>query len=244
MHGLFLIDWLLDPIDPLRGHEISAAVAWHGRLMVLSWAVLLPLGVIIARFFKVTPRQDWPHQLDNKFWWHAHLSSQYAGGLIMLAGFGLIWLGATGDAGAALHRWLGYLVLVLGALQFLAGWFRGTKGGPSDVSMRGDHYDMTLRRRLFEHVHKGFGYLALVIAVAAILSGLWTANAPRWMWLSVGLWWGALVVTFLWLQRRGPPIGSYQAIWGPDMAHPGNRVPEKSSFRRDPPPGTARSSEV
>lgn len=228
MQGLFLVEWLLRPIDPTRGHEIGELVAWHGRLMALSWGVLLPLGVIIARFFKVTPRQDWPRRLDNKFWWRSHMSFQYAGGGLMLAGLGLIWMRAGGDAGAAAHRWLGYVVLALGGLQFVAGWLRGSKGGPGDVQMRGDHYDMTLRRRVFEHVHKGFGYVALTLAAATILTGLWAANAPRWMWLFLGLWWAGLIMAFLRLQRGGPPIGSYQAIWGPDPSHPGNQPSARS----------------
>lgn len=42
--------------------------------MVVAWGVLLPLGILIARFFKVTPRQRWPAELDNKFWWYSHLT--------------------------------------------------------------------------------------------------------------------------------------------------------------------------
>lgn len=224
MQGLSVFEWLLQPIDPTRVHDIAALVAWHGRLMVLAWAVLLPLGVVVARFFKVTPDQDWPRRLDNKFWWHAHLSLQYSGGVVMLVGVCLVWLSGPGDPNATLHRWLGYIVLGLGVSQFLAGWFRGSKGGPSDVQMRGDHYDMTIRRRVFEHVHKTFGYAALLLGVATVLSGLWNANAPRWMWLSLLLWWLTLVLVWTRLQLRGQPIGSYQAIWGLDTSHPGNRV--------------------
>ena len=85
-----MIDWLLAPIDPARGHEVAAAVAWHGRLMVLAWGLLFPLGIFAARFFKVTPGQDWPARLDNKAWWHGHRGLQYAGGLAMLAALALV----------------------------------------------------------------------------------------------------------------------------------------------------------
>jgi hypothetical protein len=37
-------------------------VVWHGRLMVLA----RPLLIIVARFFIVTPRQNWLRQLDNR----------------------------------------------------------------------------------------------------------------------------------------------------------------------------------
>jgi hypothetical protein len=221
--SLPFVAWLLASIDPMRGHEISQALSWHGRLMVLAWGVLVPLGIIVARYMKVTPRQDWPRQLDNKLWWHGHLSFQYLGGIIMLAGFVVIWGSTTRDPSAWLHRSLGYCVLAFGALQFLAGWLRGSKGGPTEASLRGDHYDMTFRRIVFEHVHKTVGYLALVMAAAVILSGLWVANAPRWMWLAIIGWWLLLAAVALRLQLRGRPIGSYHAIWGPDPIHPGNR---------------------
>ena len=122
------------------------------------------------------------------------------------------------------HGVLGYAVLGLGFIQFLAGWLRGSKGGPTEPQLRGDHYDMTWRRRLFEHLHKSLGYLALLTGCGAILSGLWQANAPRWMASALLLWWGALAAAFIVLQIRGRTIDTYQAIWGPEEHHPGNRT--------------------
>jgi hypothetical protein len=122
-----------------------------------------------------------------------------------------------------MHAAMGYAVLAFGALQFLAGWLRGSKGGPTEADIRGDHYDMTFRRVVFEHVHKSVGYLALGLAAVTILTGLWAANAPRWMWLAVGGWWLLLLAASLRLQSLGRHVSSYHAIWGPDPAHPGNR---------------------
>lgn len=218
-----MIAWLLAPLDPSRVHDVGLAVAWHGRLMVAAWGVLLPLGILIARYYKVTPRQDWPRELDNKFWWRGHLSCQYLGGGFMLAGFLLIRISGAATGAAALHQTLGYAVLVLGLLQFIDGWLRGTKGGPTDATLRGDHYDMTLRRVLFEHLHRKVGYVVLALGAAAILTGLWTANAPRWMPLLLGVWWAVLIVAAVRLELQGRRVSSYHAIWGPDPAHPGNR---------------------
>jgi hypothetical protein len=36
-------------------------------LMVLAMGLLTPPLIIVARFFKVTPQQDWPRHLDNPF---------------------------------------------------------------------------------------------------------------------------------------------------------------------------------
>ena len=53
-------------------HAIAMPLAWHGRLMVLAMGLLTPPLIIVARFFKVTPQQDWPRHLDNPFWFITH----------------------------------------------------------------------------------------------------------------------------------------------------------------------------
>jgi hypothetical protein len=217
-----ILEWLLAAIDPARPHDVGLGVSWHGRTMVLAWGVLIPLGIVIARYFKITSKQDWPRELDNKTWWHGHIACQYVGGLIMLAGLGII-LAIPRSGLFWLHGTMGYAVLAFGALQYVAGWLRGSKGGPREPSLRGDHYDMTRRRVIFEHVHRTVGYAALALAAVTIATGLWAANAPRWMWLALGAWWLALLASALHLQAKGRHVSSYHAIWGPDPIHPGNR---------------------
>jgi hypothetical protein len=230
-----MLDWLLLPLDLSRDHQVGFAATWHGRLMVLGWSVLLPFGVIVARFFKITPRQNWPGQLDNKMWWHSHLTLQYIGGLAMLLALALIWRTAA-FSGWSLHTLLGWIVVASALGQFLSGWLRGTKGGPTaraaDSTFRGDHYDMTRRRKVFEHGHKAVGYLALLLSLAAIATGFWLVNAPRWMPLVWGAWCLALAFAWVVLQRQGFAVDTYQAIWGPDPRHPGNRLVTNWGMRR------------
>ncbi|MEO0958260.1 MAG: cytochrome B, partial [Pseudomonadota bacterium] len=101
-----MIDWLLAPIDPSRAHEVGAYFSWHGRLMVLAWGALFPLGVLVARYLKVTPKQDWPRELDNKTWWHAHLALQYTAGVAMIVGLVLILLTESGSSTHAHFGWV------------------------------------------------------------------------------------------------------------------------------------------
>jgi hypothetical protein len=193
--------------------------------MVLAWGVTLPLGVLVARFLKVLPKQDWPRELDNKLWWHAHRSLQYSGVVLMLSGIGLIWGRAGGlTVNARLHGWLGWAVVAMAVFQIFAGLARGTKGGPTDVKLRGDHYDMTRWRKIFEWVHKSVGYLALLLSVVVILLGLRAADAPRWMLLVLSIWWLGLLVFFAIFQKQKRCFDTYQAIWGPDVSHPGNQM--------------------
>jgi hypothetical protein len=137
---------------------------------------------------------------------------------------------------AGMHRALGWTVLVLGSLQLASGWLRGSKGGPAADSMRGDHYDMTLRRRLFERWHKAVGWLAVLGAVGVVGLGLAAADAPRWMPIVLALWWTALAAWARREQRAGRCVDTYQAIWGPDPAHPGNRLAPIGWGVRRPPP--------
>lgn len=220
-----LLVWLLLPLSGSNAHEISARISWHARLMVLCWGVALPLGVLVARFFKVMPGQDWPRVLDNPRWWKAHLHGQSWAVLLAGVGVALVW-GQAGRASlsAQVHGVLGWTVMGLGVLQALGGMARGSKGGPTDRNLRGDHYDMTPWRNGFERAHKSLGYLALLLATVTLALGLSVADAPRWMALGLALWWMALIAAFVRLQATGRCIDTYQAIWGPDPAHPGNRV--------------------
>lgn len=222
-----MIDWLFLPLSGSAVHHLAPAVAWHARLMVLAWGVLLPLGALVARYYKVTPRQDWPRELDNRFWWHAHRGLQYGGVGLALLAVALLAVRdeapAAGPADAGAHPVLGWILLALGLLQIALGALRGSKGGPTSDSLRGDHYDMTPRRQWFERLHKGLGWLAVALALPAIALGLRAADAPRWMPLILAAWWLVLGLVAWRLQKAGRCIDTYQAIWGPDLAHPGNR---------------------
>ena len=229
LHDQGILAWLTAPLDPSRPHEIDGTTAWHGRLMVAVWLLLFPAGVIMARFFKITPAQNWPCELDNKRWWRTHLATQYAGGALLLIALGLALQAASFGEAGFYHRLFGWLAMALAGWQFLGGWLRGSKGGPTDPrpdgSLHGDHYDMTHRRLLFEFAHKFGGYLALLVAWIAIPSGLWLVNAPRWMGLSLILCLVLLIGLAIRFQIRGYARDTYEAIWGPGREHPGNRRP-------------------
>ena len=220
-----MIDWLTTPMSGALQHSIAPWAYWHARCMVLAWGVLLPVGALVARYYKVLPGQGWPQVLDHKAWWHSHRLLQWAGVLLATAGVGLAWnQGAGASAAARGHAAAGWALMALGWLQVLAGLLRGSKGGPTDTQLRGDHYDMTARRKRFERLHKGLGWLSVAAALGLVLWGLWLVDAPRWMAVTLLLWWLVLVVVAAGLQRTGRCVDTYQAIWGPGLEHPGNRL--------------------
>lgn len=220
-----MLDWLLSPIDAQRAHDVGFAVSWHARAMVLGWGFLAPMSILIARFFKVMPNQNWPQELDNQMWWRSHWMGHSMVLLLSVFGFALV-LPADWEQ-MTLHRWCGYGVLLLLICQVFLGLMRGSKGGPtalaSDGSPRGDHYDMTPRRRGFEALHKTIGYGVLLLSVITIILGLWDANGPRWMWGVLVIWWLTFICLFAALQSKGRAVDTYQAIWGTDTSHPGNQ---------------------
>ena len=212
---------------------VSPEVAWHARLMVLSWAVLIPIGVLWARFWKIAPGQDFPRALDDKRWWNGHRWLQSLAVVLSTVAVFLVWKSGPLSDSTAVHRYLGWSVFIAGLWQFFHALARGTKGGPTDIALRGDHFDMTRWRIAFERIHKSLGWLALIVAVATVVTGLIASDAPRWMFVGIGAWWIALLLVFVRWQRAGHAVDTYQAIWGIDNTLPGmQRTPIGWGVRR------------
>ena len=238
-----VVFWLTDPMRGGLPLALSEAARMHGVLMVLAGGVLMPLAVLLSRYFKVLPEQDWPRQLDRRFWWIAHLGLVYSAAMALLVGAVIILrdMGGLDDGDDAvehlahMHAWFGWLALAMLLALFVNGWQRGSVGGPGKPApgtlgplhgVAGDHYDMTGRRRWFEHTHKLLGYLLLAELLACVITGLWHVNAPRGALVFLAGWWVALLLCALRWERQGRCFDGYQAKWGPAMEHPGNRIPE------------------
>jgi hypothetical protein len=210
-----------------RLEGFTGALLLHAGLMITAWAAVLPAGAIVARWMKVTRGQDFPRVLDNKTWWHWHRALQYAGVALSTLGFIAI-IHATGGSFATTHGWIGLAVVLLGWAQVIAGWLRGSKGGPTDRgadparpgTWRGDHFDMTPRRHAFEAIHKTGGWIAIALSVAAIMTGVAPFGGPDWLLLLVcGAWLAALVAATRFVRDRRHH-DTYVAIWGPDLRSP------------------------
>ena len=197
---------------------------WHGAMMAVAWLVLFPAGVIVARFYKVRPGQDFPAVLDDPVWWNTHRITQSLGTALAAIA---VWLAydALGRVDWPLrHVQLGAVALALLATQMVSPLLRGTKGGPTDphadpadpLTWRGDHYDMTLRRRLFEAWHKKFGYVAMAVAVAAVWTGIDTAGLGSWWKIAIVLAASVFVGAFVGLTRGHRRVTTWVAIFGPE----------------------------
>ncbi len=198
---------------------------WHAVLMVLAWLVLMPLGTLVARFYKVRPGRGFPQRLDDPFWWNAHRGLQSAGAAVALFAAWLVYDALGGEVDwAVTHVRFGLAALGLCAGQIASACIRGTKGGPTGefadpadpLTWRGDHYDMTLHRRMFEAWHKVCGYLSIALACCAIWTGIDLALLPAWLVLPLGFVVACHGVVFARLSRKRRRVDTWQAIWGPD----------------------------
>ena len=238
-----ILTWLNTPISGAMTHVVDMSSAWHARLMVLAWLVIMPLIVIIARFYKVTPKQPWPEVVGNPFWFIAHrMGGRAIPIVVVIAMLLILWRNDWTIDLTKPHAVLGWLTLILLAIQIIGASFRGTHGGPVEPltgrsrpenEWPGDHYLMTRRRVIFEYIHKYCGYVLIIAAIITLAFGLQEADAPRWMWLAslaITLFWFAVVVR---LQSAGRCMDSYQATWGPDPSLPGaGRAPIGIGIRK------------
>ena len=147
--------------------EVARKKVLHGVLMLLGWGVLLPAGVLIARYLK------W----KGKIWIKLHIGMQILGLAFGIAGLALA-LVQFGPLGGSLggHGLMGLLVSVLGVLQPINGFLRPNKGKIQ-----------TPRRRAWEAVHKGLGWLALALAVPTLVTGMLTLDKQEGIALPAAL---------------------------------------------------------
>ncbi|KAL2642610.1 hypothetical protein R1flu_010197 [Riccia fluitans] len=119
----------------------------HGILNVVGWGLLLPLGVLTARYLR---------QFTSSVWFYMHVSIQLAAFIIGVAGFST-GLKMGGDSSASKHRSLGITIFTLAVLQITA---LGLRPKP-------DHK----LRRYWNVYHHGFGYIIITLVIVNIFEG-------------------------------------------------------------------------
>ncbi|SDC00599.1 cytochrome b561 domain-containing protein [Ruegeria marina] len=221
--------------------DITIPIHWdnHALLMFGIWFLLVPVAVLFLRFGKIppttygiprgTPKWAWP-----ELCWTVHKKLLYVAMFLAVGGTGFAMLLSGGFSGS-LHAWFGVGTLILGVLQVVSSWFRGSHGGRKDpqadpdnrATWGGNHFNMTAQRWWFEAYHKTGGYFALFLAVGAVATGL----SQFWMpGIAISL--GAIVfaglVLAVVLQGRGHHHDTCQSVYGSHPNHPFN----KRRFRR------------
>jgi len=153
----------------------SSLLVAHVVCMVLSWGLLLPLGVLWARNLR---------QINVKFdghpiWFAGHRILQSIGWLLQLMGFAFIYAHKQKGGGVlavhftAPHEILGLVVVVLGSSQPINAQLRHLPcvGHPSAEEGR------TNARIVWEFLHKGQGYIAVILGAINVIVGVVYAHA-------------------------------------------------------------------
>ncbi|MCA8869228.1 MAG: hypothetical protein KDA67_11305 [Rhodobacteraceae bacterium] len=209
----------------------------HAWLMFICWFVLVPFGVMSIRYLKTRPVPLGLPRGVGKFdplfiWWVMHIWTLYTAiGLSLLGA--AIALVVSGGFSGSVHSFFGIATVLFGTLQIVAAWNRGSHGGhnhlssdPDDPSTwRGDHFDMTPKRRLFEAYHKPGGYFSVFLAIGAVASGLVQFWMPA-IAITLGLIFIGGFVLIVFSEFRGYRYDTYRAVFGSHPDHPGNKKRE------------------
>jgi hypothetical protein len=216
--------------------DVSIPIHWdnHAILMFGLWFILVPAMVLLLRFGKVpptkhgipggTPKFAWP-----ELPWTLHKIVLYSVIIMSIGGAGFAIL-LSGRFSGTLHAFFGVATIVLGALQGLTAWYRGSHGGQraptatheDRATWGGDHFDMTPQRWWFEAYHKTAGYFVLFCAGGAVATGLsqyWMPSIAVAFFVIVLL---ALILAVI-LQGRGHKHDTYQSVYGRHPDHPFNK---------------------
>ncbi|KAK1567103.1 hypothetical protein Q3G72_008249 [Acer saccharum] len=139
----------------------------HGGINMISWGILLPIGILIVRYTKECT--------ENRIWFYAHMICQslgYTAGIVGAAiGFylGVKSHGIQYDA----HKSIGIVLFVLGFIQVLAGKLRP-----------GVEHNLRKKWKIY---HLGIGYLVIMLSVTNIFKGFFILKAMKiWMLTYVG----------------------------------------------------------
>ncbi|KAL1557526.1 cytochrome b561 and DOMON domain-containing protein-like protein [Salvia divinorum] len=157
-------------LDLLKGHSGGSTDGnsklkrrnIHGVLNVVSWGIMFPTGIVMARYLRVFPSAD-------PAWFYLHVSCQVSSYAIGVAGFGTgLKLGSESKSITySVHRNIGITLFVFATLQVFALLLRPAK----------DH-----KYRIYWNVyHHGVGYSVAVLGIINVFKGLDILQPdPKW----------------------------------------------------------------
>ncbi|XP_076891292.1 cytochrome b561 and DOMON domain-containing protein At3g07570-like [Bidens hawaiensis] len=167
-----------------EGNQISAPYSdlkrTHGILNAVGWGVLLPIGAMIARYFK---------DEHKSYWFYAHVTIQLSGFIIGLAGIitGLV-LNDRIDVNVAKHKAIGLIVVTLGCLQIMALLVRPSKG--SDM------------KKYWNWYHHNVGRVLIILAAFNVFYGVYLADGGSEWNVTYGVFLCIIVTIALSLELR------------------------------------------
>lgn len=143
----------------------EATLYLHLIFMILSWGMLLPWGVALANRTRDVPGAP------SGAWFRLHRSCQIIGLILQCFGFIYALWHCGSNVGAHFqngHTIIGAIVIILGLQQPLNAAIRPHPPEKDEAKSVG--------RLAFEMIHKGSGYLAILLAIINIWYGIVLLN--------------------------------------------------------------------
>ncbi|EEF46893.1 dopamine beta-monooxygenase, putative [Ricinus communis] len=168
--------------------DLRPVLAVHGFMMFLAWGILLPGGILAARYLK---------HVKGDGWYQVHVYLQYSGLAIVLLGLLFAVAELRGFYVSSLHVKFGLTAIFLACVQPVNAYMRPKK------PVNGE--EVSSKRLVWEYFHIIVGRCAIIAGVASLFTGIKhlkdrygseNLHGYNWaliVWLSVGV----LIVMYL-----------------------------------------------
>lgn len=133
--------------------KMPVILVLHAIFMGLAWIILLPAGMLMARYGKKTFREG------KWFEYHKKLQCTGLGFSLLALLFGLL----KGTQTQLFHFAIGIAIMVIGIFQPVLAYWRPPK--KKDVPQ-------STNRRLWEYTHKGCGFFCILFGVINVIVGI------------------------------------------------------------------------
>ncbi|KAF5183925.1 Cytochrome b561, DM13 and DOMON domain-containing protein [Thalictrum thalictroides] len=135
--------------------DLRPVLAVHGFMMFVAWGILLPGGILAARYLK---------HLKGDGWYQIHVYLQYSGLAIVMLGVLFAVAELRGFFFDSVHVKFGVTAIFLVCVQPVNAYLRPKKPANGE--------EVSSRRILWEYLHVIVGRSAFVVGVAALISGM------------------------------------------------------------------------
>ncbi|CAI0459168.1 unnamed protein product [Linum tenue] len=134
--------------------DIRPVLAVHGFMMFLAWGILLPGGILAARYLK---------HVKGDSWYQIHVYLQYSGLAIVLLGFLFAVAELRGLYVSSLHVKFGLAAVCLACVQPVNAFMRPKRPGNGE--------EVTRKRLMWEYLHVIVGRSAIIFGIVALFTG-------------------------------------------------------------------------
>ncbi|KAJ4827143.1 hypothetical protein Tsubulata_024450 [Turnera subulata] len=135
--------------------DLRPVLAVHGFMMFLAWGILLPGGILAARYMK---------HVKGDSWYQIHVYLQYSGLAIVLLGLLFAVAELRGIYFSSVHVKFGFTAIFLACIQPVNASLRPKKPANGE--------EASSKRLLWEYLHVIVGRSAIVAGIAALFSGM------------------------------------------------------------------------